>query len=116
MGVPSLYLKDCVHINGAHFYPEIVRIVDAARATAPLLTDDAVWVTSANDSTHGANSLHYKNRAYDIRTKNISCYLQRSKEDIAKDWVERMKLVLGDDYDVIFERDHIHVEYDPKET
>jgi hypothetical protein len=97
-------------------YPEIVRIIDAARATAPPLKDDAVWVTSANDSIHGVNSLHYKNRAYDIRTRNIAGFLQRSKNALAKEWVAKMKLVLGDDYDIIFERDHIHCEYDPKEV
>ena len=112
MSLPKLYLKDFVHINGAHFYPEIVRIVDAARATAPPLKDDAVWVTSANDSTHGVNSLHYKNKAWDIRTKNIV----GDKLVEAQEWVAKMKLVLGDDYDIILERDHIHCEYDPKEV
>ncbi len=111
MGLPKLYLKDDVWINGAHFYPEIVRIVDVARATAPLLTDGAVWVTSANDSTHSTGSLHYKNRAYDIRIKNIA----GDETPEAQAWVERIKLALGRDYDVILERDHLHVEFDPKE-
>jgi hypothetical protein len=112
VGLPKLYLKDCVHVNGAHFYPETVRIVNAARATAPPLTDGAVWVTSANDSTHGVGSLHYKNRAFDIRTKNID----GDEKVKAQEWVARMKLALGNDYDIIFERDHIHCEFDPKET
>ncbi len=113
MYLPKLYLKDCVRINGAHFYPEMICVVNAVRATAPPLTDNAVWITSANDSTHGENSLHYKNRAYDIRTKNI---VGLAEFPVAPQrWVDRIKLILGRDYDIIFERDHIHCEYDPKE-
>jgi hypothetical protein len=111
VGLPKLYLKGSVHVNGAHFYPEMVRILNVARATAPLLEDGVVWVTCANDSGHMVGSLHYKNRAFDIRIKNIVGDEQTGKEL----WVERMKLALGDDYDVILERDHIHAEYDPKE-
>ncbi len=111
--VPKLYLKDCVCINGAHMYPEIVRIVNAARATAPPLTDNAVWITSAKDGSHMAGSLHYENRAYDIRTRNI---VGLAEFPLAgRTWVDRMRLVLGDDYDVVLEKDHIHAEYDPKE-
>ena len=112
MSLPKLYLKNFVHLNGAHLYPEMVRILNVARATAPLLTDGAVWVTAANDGMHMATSLHYKNRAFDIRIKNID----GDEIDGAQTWVERMKLALGDDYDVILERDHIHCELDPKET
>lgn len=111
--IPKLYLKNNVHINGAHMYPEMVRIVDAARATAPMLEGNAVWITSANDGAeHGENSLHYKNRAYDIRTRNIK---GRPISVIARAWAERMQLALGDKYDVIKEDNHIHAEFDPKE-
>ena len=110
MTIPRLYLKENVKINGAHMYPEIVKIVDVARSTAPLLQDDAVWITSANDSKHMDGSLHYANRAYDIRTYNIV----GPTMDIAKTWVARMKLALGGHYDIILEIDHIHAEYQPK--
>ena len=111
MGLPTLYLKNFVHINGAHFHPEMVRILNVARATAPPTEDGGVWVTSANDSQHSDISLHYKNKAFDIRIRNIV----GDETSEAQLWVERMKLALGRDYDIVLERDHIHVELDPKE-
>ena len=111
--LPGLCLKDEVHINGAHMYPEIVRIVNVARETAPPLERGTVWVTSANDGRHKKGSLHYKNRAYDIRIKNIVGILEFPL--VARTWAERMQVALGDDYDVVLEEDHIHVEYDPEE-
>ena len=108
---PRLYLKNDVRVNGYHFYPEMVAIINAARATAPMLQDDAVWITSANDSEHMEGSLHFKNRAFDIRIYNIT----GPTETMAKGWVKNMKLILGRNYDIVLETDHIHVEYDPKE-
>jgi hypothetical protein len=110
--MPGLCLKDGVHINGAHFYPEVVRIVDVARETAPMLEGATVWITSANDSEHMEGSLHFENRAYDIRVWNIIGDIDYE----AQLWTERMQVALGDDYDVIYEKDHIHVEFQPKEA
>ena len=110
MSLPKLYLKNEVHINGAHFLPEMVFIINCLRATAPDTFDSAVWITSANDGTHMKGSLHYKNRAFDVRTLNLI------NADTATSWVEDLKLVLGTDYDVILEHNHIHVEFDPKEN
>ena len=107
--MPNLYLKDGVRINGAHFYPEIVKILDAARDTAPKMERGAVWVTSANDSRHGDDSFHYKNQAFDIRIYNIAGDIHYE----AKRWAERLQQALGSNYDVVYELDHIHVEYDP---
>ena len=108
--MPSLYLKDGVRINGAHFNPEIVKILDVVRETAPKMERGAIWVTSANDSRHGDNSLHYKNQAFDIRIYNIVGDVHYE----AKLWAERLQQALGSDYDVVYENTHIHVEYDPK--
>ena len=107
--MPNLCLKDGVRITGDHFNPEIVRIVDAARETAPMMERGVVWVTSANDGRHSDKSLHYKNQAFDIRIFNIIGDVHRE----AKEWAERMQAALGPDYDVVYEKDHIHVEYDP---
>ena len=110
VAMPNLYLKDGVRINGAHFDSEIVRILDAARKTAPKMERDAVWVTSANDSRHMDQSLHYKNQAFDIRIYNIVGDIHYE----AQRWAERLQQELGSDYDVIYELDHIHVEFQPK--
>jgi len=107
--LPELKVKNGVIINGAHFYPEMVRILNVARVTAPELTDNTIWVTSANDSAHMSGSLHYENKAFDLRTWNIV-----GGEKSAEFWVARMALALGGDYDVILEKDHIHIELDPE--
>ncbi len=111
--LPGLCLKDDVHINGAHMYPEIIRIVEVARETAPAMVKETVWITSAADGAHMSGSLHFVNRAYDIRISNIVGI--DDFPDAAKVWAERMQVALGDDYDVVLEEDHIHVEYDPEE-
>jgi len=105
----TLKFKPTVKINGRHFDPEIRFMVDVARETAPDLTDQTVWVTSGNDSTHKKNSKHYSNEAFDIRTLNLI-----DGRDAAIQWVTRMKEGLGVKYDVVLEKDHIHVEFDPK--
>lgn len=107
--MPNLCLKDGVRINGAHFNPEMVRIIDAARETAPMMERGTVWVTSANDSRHKDTSLHYENQAFDIRIYNIIGDVHRE----ARDWAVRLQEALGPDYDVLYETTHIHVEYDP---
>ena len=58
--LPNLCLKDGVHITGAHFDTVMVRIIDVARSTAPPLEKGTVWITSANDSTHGKDSKHFE--------------------------------------------------------
>ncbi len=110
---PSLCLKNGVQIHGSHFDPAIRLIIDVARETAPVLTDEIVWITSANDSAHKEDSAHYRNRAFDIRIKNIVGVAEFPL--VARQWVERMQILLGDDYDVLLEHDHIHVEFDPEE-
>ncbi len=64
-------------------------------------------ITSANDSTHMAQSLHYEGKALDFRTRDIA---PGAVEKI----VETAKLWLGKQYDVVLEKDHVHVEFDPK--
>jgi hypothetical protein len=108
--MPNVCLKDNVQINGAHFDSAMVRIIEVARDSAPMLEQGTVWITSANDSNHDATSLHFTNRAFDIRVKNIIGDVKKE----ARLWAEKMQIALGDDYDVILEKDHIHVEYQPK--
>ena len=110
--MPNLCLKNDVIIHGAHFDSVMVRIIDVARETAPMLEKGIVWITSANDSKHMVGSLHFENRAFDIRIKNI---IGDEKHE-ARLWTERMQIALGEDYDVVLEIDHIHVEYQPKES
>lgn len=109
VSTPNLCFKEGVRINGPHLYPEMTQITEMARITAPPTDDGKIWITSANDSRHGDDSLHYKNRAFDLRIYNITGLVQFEAEL----WAERLALALGEDYDVVKEKDHIHIEWDP---
>ena len=84
-------------------------MLDIARKTAPDTSDSCVWVTSANDSTHMKTSRHYSNEAFDIRTSNVL-----EGEEAVQKWADNIKKELGKDYDVINEKNHLHLEFDPK--
>lgn len=107
---PGLALKDNVVIRGAHFYPEVVRMIDVARETAPPLEDGTVWVTSAADGKHIKGSLHYRDKAIDLRISNVCPPMWVE----ARLWAERLQYKLGPNYDVVLAIDHIHIELDPK--
>ena len=62
-------------------------------------------ITSGNDSTHKQGSKHYSNEAIDIRSRDMVNPIDVKNE---------IKKTLGADFDVIYEGNHIHVEYDPK--
>ena len=65
-------------------------------------------ITSASDSKHGPNSLHYCGKALDIRTRDLQGLVKVTLRDEIAD-------ALGPQFDVVLESDHIHMEFDPKE-
>lgn len=64
-------------------------------------------ITSANDGKHMKGSKHYVNAALDIRTMDM-------KRELWEPFAASIRTILGKDYDVIVEKDHIHIEHDPK--
>lgn len=64
-------------------------------------------VTSIDDSTHGADSLHPFGLAADLRTRNLKPEQIPAVQKAIKD-----RLPAG--FDFVFEGDHFHIEYDPK--
>jgi hypothetical protein len=66
--------------------------------------DGDMIVTSITDGKHSLNSLHYVGFAFDLRIP-----LER-KEDYAAE----LRLALTDEFDVLAEGDHVHVEFQPK--
>jgi hypothetical protein len=71
------------------------------------LTEKGIVVTSVLDGKHKDGSKHYIGEAFDIRS------FIYSKEQIELLTTE-FKKELGKDYDVVYEIDHFHIEYDQK--
>lgn len=65
-------------------------------------------ITSMLDGKHSSKSKHYRGDAVDIRTRHIQ------NDNMKAQIVADIKSALGDDYDVILESTHIHLEYDPR--
>lgn len=65
-------------------------------------------ITSGTDGKHMESSLHYKGLALDFRTRDIN-------PSIIPRVAASCREVLGPDFDVVQEKDHIHIEFQPKE-
>jgi hypothetical protein len=88
--------------------PPVVLIAAAAvnARNALDLPGDTI-ITSGNDKTHKRGSLHYRDRALDFRTRDLSAA-------DAQRWAKEVKRRLGRNFDVVVEGDHLHIEHDPK--
>ena len=64
-------------------------------------------ITSTYEGNHSPGSLHYAHKAVDFRRHNIP------KTTIGP-LLQKLRESLGPNYDVILEKSHIHIEYDPK--
>lgn len=64
-------------------------------------------ITSCTDSKHSRGSLHYVGFAFDGRIKDL---VESEKQRM----LEELHHALGDDFDVVCETDHFHVEFQPK--
>lgn len=64
-------------------------------------------VTSVKDGKHGRGSLHYVGLAVDLRRKHLT---DKEAETVRDEGATR----LGEQYDVVLEKTHFHVEFQPK--
>ena len=65
---------------------------------------DAI-VTYTTNGAHNPNSLHYSGNAIDLRTRDLTSQQKQQATDM-------LKKTLDQDYDVLNEDNHIHIEYD----
>lgn len=63
-------------------------------------------ITSCTDGKHMKNSKHYSGYAIDIRTYHLSA----QEINMLVIWFKNNH---DKNYDIVVEKDHIHVEYDP---
>ena len=64
-------------------------------------------ITSTTEGVHKKNSLHYKGLAVDVRIKD------KTPKQINA-FMNLLKFHFDKTLDIVLEKDHIHIEYDPK--
>lgn len=97
--------KKGVKVKGVQL--EMVAIWPAVAAAYASFDRECI-ITSVMDGEH-KEIVHYLGFATDFRTRNVP-----------QGWwdklVDRIRENLTDEYDVVLEKDHIHVEFDPREV
>lgn len=99
-----MQIKTGVKLNGIK--PEIVLAIIIIE-TIYSKWDKELVITEATGGKHGRASLHYAGLAIDIRT---NYFTNEEKQLVARD----LREALGENYDVVVETSHIHVEFQPK--
>ena len=92
-------------INPRGLTPECLLGIMITASVLQTYKSDLV-ITSLNDGKHKVNSSHYSGNAWDVRV----WYIEGKEEEVCK----KLQAALGRHYDVIFETDHIHIQYKPK--
>lgn len=96
-------------INPSSMTPQLLLAIMVADQVYGTYDTDVV-ITSLNDANHSETSLHYAGNAVDIRTWTLP-------DDVSASMVaDEIKDKLNKHYDVIFESDHIHIEYQPRRS
>jgi len=101
-----LFMKPGVRITGMR--PEILLAAVAAERVYEEAGHD-LTITACVDGRHMAGSLHYAGAAIDVRTRDLPA------ADLPK-LIARIKTCLADDFDVLVEADHVHIEFQPKQS
>jgi hypothetical protein len=99
-----LLIKPGARIFGLR--PEMLLAAVAAERVYAEAGHDFV-ITAGVDGKHATGSLHYAGAAIDVRTRDVPA------ADVPK-LLARINACLGDDFDVLLEVDHIHIEFQPK--
>ena len=97
-------IKQGVKVAGIQ--PEILLAIQEAREVYRDLGTMLV-VTELTGGKHMEGSKHYIGQAADLRTRHLA----KSDRSLA---AARLRVALGPEYDVVLEKTHIHVEFDPK--
>lgn len=82
-------------------------IAIALQVVAPILLahGQECVITSAMEGKYKRASAHYSGRAVDLRIWALTS---------PQECVQKLSEALGDDFDVLLEGNHIHMEFDPK--
>lgn len=100
----SLSFKKGVKVFGLQ--PEMLWALDRCEEVFTSIIKECV-VTSARGDTHSRKSRHYSGVAFDLRSRHLT----PAEIDTVR---ARLIEALGNDYDVLYEKNHFHIEYDPE--
>ena len=98
-----IYIKKGVRLHGIR--SEIVLALMIVNEVYSELGHEVI-VTSVIDGKHMRASIHYTGGAIDIR----------APKQKPETYTQRIAEALGDDFDVVLENGHIHIEWQPKEA
>ena len=84
--------------------PKSAIIVAAAANARETLSFGDTYVSSMNDRSHMPTSKHYTDEAADFRTRDLE------PVQVAA-WAAMCRVRLGAGYQVIVEKDHLHIEW-----
>lgn len=101
MSFEGIYIKPGVRIRGLS--PAALLAINIAAEVYRKVDEDFV-ITSVTDGDHKSGSLHHVGDAFDLR-------LPKSYNPAIV--VGYIRECLGSEFDVVLEKDHIHIEYDP---
>lgn len=97
-------MKEGVKLFGIR--PELTLAINIAHLVYQKYQHDLI-VTSIVDSVHSYSSLHYSGCAFDLRIRQLP-------ESVINPIILELRKCLTNEYDVVLESDHIHVEFQPK--
>ncbi len=97
-------LKAGVRIRG--ITPEMAFVMPIIESVYLEYGTEAV-ITSVSEGRHMRGSKHYTGCAVDVRTRTVDT-------EHHAPLCASLRGALEEDFDVVLERDHIHIEYDPK--
>lgn len=98
-------VKDGVWTNVITF--EAIRIIQEVSGAYERIVGRIPTITSWMDGKHIPNSRHFYGLALDFRTWGLT---EEQKRLISAELYSR----IGEEFDIVFEPTHLHVEYDPK--
>lgn len=99
----QLSIKPDVRVRGIS--NEILLAIMVAQSVFEAFQKD-LTITSITDGDHKAGSLHHTGEAVDLRSRDID-------GTVLMQILTQLRAQLGGSFDVVLEKDHIHVEYDP---
>jgi len=101
-------------VDAGGLRPEVLLAIQEARELWSIKGQQLV-ITSLRDGKHSPKSLHYRGLAVDFRLPvRNGIYNEAAEREDNYDFVTALRGRLGQQYDVVMEPDHIHVEFDPR--